>query len=77
MFESGSRTPISITLLVKNPEVQTEKATIHYHDIGDYHKREKKLTIISDAKSIQGPLDWKILKPNKEGDWINQRNEAV
>ena len=76
VFESGSRTPISITLLVKNPEVQTEKATIHYHDIGDYHKREKKLTIISDAKSIQGPLDWKILKPNKEGDWINQRNEA-
>ena len=76
VFESGSRTPISITLLVKNPEVQTEKATIHYHDIGDYHKREKKLTIISDTKSIKGPLDWKILKPNKEGDWINQRNDS-
>ena len=76
VFESGSRTPISITLLVKNPEVQTEKGTIHYHDIGDYHKREKKLTIISDTKSIQGPFEWKILKPNKEGDWINQRNEA-
>ena len=75
VFESGSRTPISITLLVKNPEVQAEKATIHYHDIGDYLKREEKLTIISNAKSIQGPLDWKTLKPNKEGDWINQRNE--
>lgn len=75
VFESGSRTPISITLLVKNPEVQTEKATIHYHDIGDYLKREEKLTIISDSKSIQGPLEWKTIKPNKEGDWINQRNE--
>ena len=76
IFGSGSRTPISITLLVKNPEVQTEKATIHYHDIGDYLTREEKLTIISDSKSIQGPLKWKILKPNKEGDWLNQRNEV-
>ena len=75
IFGSGSRTPISITLLVKNPEVQTEKATIHYHDIGDYLKREEKLTIISNAKSIQGPLEWKTLIPNKDGDWINQRNE--
>jgi predicted helicase len=75
VFESGSRTPISITLLVKNPEVQTEKATIHYRDIGDYLKREEKLTIISNAKSIQGPLDWKTLMPNKEGDWINLRDE--
>ena len=74
IFGSGSRTPISITLLVKNPEVQTEKATIHYHDIGDYLKREEKLAIISDSKSIQGPLEWKTLKPNNEGDWINQRN---
>jgi predicted helicase len=75
IFGSGSRTPISITLLVKNPEVKTNKATIHYQDIGDYLKREEKLTIISNAKSILGPLEWKTLKPNKEGDWINQRNE--
>ena len=76
IFGSGSRTPISITLLVKNPEVKTEKATIHYHDIGDYLKREEKLGIISNAKSINGQLEWKELKPNKEGDWINQRNEV-
>jgi predicted helicase len=36
IFGSGSRTPIAITLLVKNPNVKTEKAIIHYHDIGDY-----------------------------------------
>jgi predicted helicase len=36
IFGSGSRTPIAITLLVKNPSVKSEKATIYYHDIGDY-----------------------------------------
>ena len=75
IFGSGSRTPISITLLVKNPEVQTEKATIHYHDIGEYLSREKKLKIISDAKSLHGNLKWKKINSNSDGDWINQRNE--
>jgi predicted helicase len=52
IFGSGSRTPIAITLLVKNPDVKTEKATIYYHDIGDYLNREEKLKIVSDFKSF-------------------------
>jgi predicted helicase len=35
VFGSGSRTPIAITLLVKNPDKSTSKALIHYYDIGD------------------------------------------
>jgi len=76
VFGVGSRTPISITLLVKNPEVQSEKATIHYHDIGDYLDQKEKLKIISDFKSFanaQFPL--KVLSPNEHGDWINQRSD--
>ena len=46
IFGSGSRTPITITLLVKNPTKKQEKATIYYHDIGDYLTREQKLEII-------------------------------
>jgi predicted helicase len=46
VFGEGSRTPISITVLVKNPKKQTEKAMIYYHDIGDYLSREEKLKII-------------------------------
>jgi predicted helicase len=53
MFLEWKPTPISITLLVKNPDVKTEKATIHYHDIGDYLDREQKLKIVKDLKLFQ------------------------
>lgn len=77
IFGSGSRTPISVTLLVKNPDVKTEKATIHYHDIGDYWNREEKLDIIKKFKSFGNQeMKLKTLKPNEYGDWINKRNDA-
>lgn len=77
IFGSGSRTPIAITLLVKNPTVSTEKATIHYHDIGDYLDREEKLKIIKDYKTFANPaLKLKTLQPNVHGDWISVRNNA-
>lgn len=76
IFGGGSRTPIAITLLIKNPNVKREKAEIYYHDIGDYLTREEKLSKINDFKSIGSKkMDWQILKPNEEGDWINQRND--
>ncbi|RXR20189.1 DEAD/DEAH box helicase [Flavobacterium stagni] len=77
VFGSGSRTPISITLLIKNPDVKTEKATIHYHEIGDYLSREQKLDIVSQFKSGgHDTFPWKQLIPNEHGDWISQRNDA-
>ncbi len=75
IFGSGSRTPIAITLLVKNPDVKTDKATIHYHDIGDYLDQKEKLQIISDFKTFANPqLLLKPLHPNEQGDWISMRN---
>jgi len=55
IFGSGSRTPIAITLLVKNPNKQKEKADIYYQDIGDYLKREQKLQIV---KILAQHLKW-------------------
>ena len=76
IFGGGSRTPIAITLLVKNPNEKREKAKIYYYDIGDYLSREEKLSKINDFKSIGSKkMDWQILNPNEEGDWINQRND--
>ncbi|MCG2461462.1 DEAD/DEAH box helicase family protein [Flavobacteriaceae bacterium F89] len=76
IFGSGSRTPIAITLLVKNPDVKSDKATIHYHDIGDYLSRDEKLSIIKKFTSVSNSnMTWKELQPNIEGDWLNQRNE--
>jgi len=76
VFGGGSRTPIAITLLVKNPEKAADKATIHYVDIGDYLNREEKLGIISKYHSVSNPaMPWQILQPNEHGDWLNQRND--
>lgn len=77
VFGSGSRTPIAITLLVKNPQAKVDKATIHYHDIGDYLSQKEKLSIIKDFKSIDNPsMKWRTLQPNKHGDWINLRSDV-
>lgn len=78
VFDDGSRTPISITILVKKPnQLQDTKATIYYHDIGDYLTREQKLSMVKKFKSIQGKtLDWTVLSPNEHGDWISMRNEG-
>ena len=76
IFGSGSRTPIAITLLVKNPDKTAEKATIHYVDIGDYLNREEKLGIISKYHSVSNPaMPWQTLEPNEHGDWLSQRND--
>ncbi|GHU55868.1 helicase [Spirochaetia bacterium] len=76
VFGLGSRTPISITLLVKNPKNKTEKAAIQYHDIGDYLDRAEKLAILRDFKTIDNPsLAWQMVSPNKHGDWLSQRND--
>ena len=75
IFGSGSRTPIAITFLVKNPTKKGEKATIHYHDIGDYLTRDQKLKMVKDFRSIASQkLEWQVITPNKKADWINQRD---
>lgn len=75
IFGSGSRTPIAITFLVKNPKATNKKAVIHYHDIGDYLSREDKLKKVKDFRSVgSGKIDWQIIKPNDKQDWINQRD---
>jgi len=76
IFGSGSRTPIAITLLVKNPSTKTLKAAIYYHDIGDYLSREEKLEMIKKYASIcNESLPLQTLQPNEHGDWISQRND--
>lgn len=75
IFGSGSRTPIAITFLVKNPAKKGQKATIHYHDIGDYLTREQKLKMVKEFRFISSQkLDWQIIVPNDKADWINQRD---
>ena len=81
VFGLGSRTPIAITILVKNNPVnhvnpvKKEPGRIYYRDIGDYLSREKKLEIVKEMRSM---LDEKMelveIHPNAKNDWINQRD---
>ncbi|WP_375666753.1 type ISP restriction/modification enzyme, partial [Bartonella sp. TT121SHDZB] len=79
IFGEGSRAPIAISILVKNPNAQ-QHGKIYFRDIGDYLTREKKLTIIESLGSIDGitrsKKGWQIITPDEYGDWINQRDES-
>ncbi|QEE11938.1 DEAD/DEAH box helicase family protein [Bartonella krasnovii] len=79
IFGSGSRAPIAISILVKNPESQ-QCGKIYFRDIGDYLTRKEKLTIIESLGSIDGitrsKQGWKIIKPDRHNDWLGQRNES-
>ena len=74
VFGSGSRQPIAITLLIKN-SAKKKEGVIQYYDIGDYLTREQKLEKVQSFASMGG-LPLKKLRPNKNNDWINQRDEA-
>ena len=82
IFGSGSRAPIAISFLVKNPEAERH-GQIFFHDIGDYLTRDQKLDIIAGYSSIQGIArdrdrgkGWKSIMPDKHGDWLNQRDNS-
>ena len=76
VFGGGSRTPVGVTLLVKNPNATHDGCRIHYRDIGDYLTHKEKLEALSEAKSVKGFNDWQTIKPNKYHDWIEQRSDA-
>lgn len=73
VFGGGSRTPVTICVLVKDPS-HTGEAVLHYRDIGDYLSREEKLDIIDREGSI-AHTEWEVVVPNEAADWINQRDE--
>ena len=75
IFGQGSRSPVAITVLVRNPNAAHDGCRILYRDIGDYLKREEKLRLLRDAGSIAGIDDWREIIPNRHHDWIDQRSE--
>lgn len=72
IFGSGSRAPIALTLLVKDP-AHEGPCELKYHDIGDYLSREQKLEIIRGCGGVAN-VDWATITPNAEHDWIDQRD---
>ncbi|WP_168542608.1 DEAD/DEAH box helicase [Acinetobacter sp. A2] len=78
IFGSGSRAPIAISILVKNPNAE-QQGQIYFHDIGDYLSREEKLDKIANFKSLKGITaanGWVNIIPDEHGDWLNQRDNS-
>lgn len=70
IFGSGSRTPVAISILVKDG---SNSHQLHYHDIGDYLSRKEKLNIISKYGDVS-KIAWKNIIPDGNFDWLNQRD---
>lgn len=78
VFGQGTRTPVAITVLVKNPNAATH-GHIRFHDIGDYLARKEKLSIVSQLDSIAGierVKGWQPISPDAHGDWLKQRDSS-
>ncbi|PHR17757.1 MAG: damage-inducible protein [Sphingopyxis sp.] len=73
VFGVGSRAPVAISLLVKNPSA-TDHGQIYFYDIGDYLSREDKLEKIAAFASISGIEQWQPITPDEHGDWLKQRD---
>lgn len=71
VFDSGSRTPVAITCLVKNKNKDKDNF-VHYYDVGDYLNRAQKLNTINKFYSIEN-IKWKKIIPDENNDWINKR----
>ena len=76
VFGQGTRTPIAVSILVKNPQAE-QQGRIYFHDIGDYLTREQKLETIAELGSINGITErqgWQEIVPDAHHDWLGQRD---
>ena len=76
VFGEGTRTPISISVFVKNPDA-AEHGRIFFHDIGDYLDQKQKLSKVREFGSIGGIAKaegWQLIEPDDHNDWLNQRD---
>ena len=74
IFDSGSRTGITIAVFVKTAGHAGE-ARIYYTEVDDYLTRQEKLDEVAASRSI-ATTSFGLVKPNSHGDWISQRDET-
>ena len=74
VFGEGSRAPVAIVFLIKNPKA-TEKGKIYFRAVGDYLTREEKLTELKQNVSI-AHTQMNVIIPDAHGDWLNQRDDS-
>lgn len=72
VFGSGSRAPIAITMLVKNP-ASSEHGAVHYFSVGEYKSQQQKLQTV--ANYIDKEPAWETLTMDRHGDWLDKRDD--
>ena len=78
VFGDGSRTAISITMLVCKKDCEG-KSTIHYIKTADYMKKNEKFDLLTSSHSfasLSKSHSMETLDPKPNGDWIIERNDA-
>ena len=73
VFGSGSRAPVAIVILVKNPD-SVELGKIYFHEVADYITAEEKLDGLNKDVSVL-KTQMQVLTPNDRHSWLNQENE--
>ena len=74
VFGEGSRAPVAIVFLIKNPD-SSEHGKIYFHAVDDYLTREEKLNALKKDRSISyTPMN--VIVPDDHGDWFNQRDTS-
>ncbi|MEE6682155.1 DEAD/DEAH box helicase family protein [Pediococcus pentosaceus] len=68
IFTSRSKTPIAISILIKD---NSGVHKLYYSDIGEYLATKEKLDKLKALNSIDG-LQWENILPDSNNDWINQ-----
>ena len=76
VFGQSSRTPVAITILVRNPSARHKGCRILYRDIGDYLSSDNKLSMLRDWGSVSSIEDWEEITPDRHYDWIEKRDES-
>ena len=73
VFGLGSRAPVAIVILVKNPD-SDEHGKIYFHEVADYLTAEEKLDGLNRDISVLR-TEMQVLEPNDRHSWLNQENE--
>lgn len=74
VFGEGSRAPVAIVFLVKNPR-SSDRGKIYFHAVDDYLTREEKLAALKRDRSISN-TSMNVIVPDAHGDWFNQRDDS-
>ena len=74
VFGSGSKSPIAILMLVKNPN-SNDHGVIRYFDIGERLTRDEKLGLLN-SLAIEGGPSYKFLEPDAYNDWFDKRDPS-